>query len=177
LKPLCRRPLVNLRQGVFARRRSWRLQGPRLRRLAFLSGALAIVTLLLQIAQILIYTVAADRLEEETRRIAATALSRSPGAAGASDLNRRLAELRGGGLGFGAIAGAVFGAIKGAPNVELSSLAFMGDGTMRISVRADSAPSLADFAGRVEASGFVVERLPPRTAEGRQTQDMVVRPR
>jgi general secretion pathway protein L len=138
---------------------------------------LALVTLVLQIAQILIYTAAADRVEEETRQIAATALSRSPGAAGASDLNRRLAELRGGGLGFGAIAGGVLGAIKAVPAVELSSLNFLADGTMRISVRADSAPSLADFATRVEASGFAIDRMPPRTAEGRQTQDMVVKPR
>ena len=171
------RPLVNLRQGPFARRRVWRLQGPRLRRLALLAGALALVTLTLQIAQILIYTVAADRVEGETRRIAATALSRSPGAAGASDLNRRLAELRGGGVGFGAITGGVFAAIKAAPNVELSSLTFVADGTLRISARADNPASLADFAQRVEAGGFAVDRMPPRTAEGRQTQDMVVKPR
>jgi general secretion pathway protein L len=170
-------PLVNLRQGPFARRREWRMQEGRARRLAMLAAALAIVTLALQIAQILIYTLAADRMEEETRRIAATALSRSPGSAGAGDLNRRLAELRGAGLGFGPVAVTVFAAVKAVPNVELSSLTFGSDGTLRIAVRGDAPASLDGFAQRVEAGGFAVDRMPPRTADGRQIQDMVVRPR
>ncbi|HEX8584182.1 MAG TPA: type II secretion system protein GspL [Allosphingosinicella sp.] len=171
------RPLVNLRQGPFARRREWRMQGARWRRLLVLAAALALVTLFLQIAQIVVYTRAADRVQEETRRIAATALSRSPGTAGASDLNRRLAELRGGGVGFGAIAGAVFEAVKAVPNVELSSLTFGVDGALRISVRGDAPASLDGFAQRIEAGGFAVDRMPPRSAEGRQAQDIIVRPR
>ena len=171
------RPLVNLRQGPFARRRAFRLQGPRLRRLALLGAALAAVTLVLQIVQIMLYTLAADRVEEETRRIAATALSRSPGSAGADDLGRRLAELRGGGVGFGAIAGAVFAAVKAAPNVELSALSFAPDGSLRITARADSPASLADLGQRIEGSGFAAARMPPRSEGARQVQDMIVRPR
>ncbi|HEX8578819.1 MAG TPA: type II secretion system protein GspL [Allosphingosinicella sp.] len=171
------RPLVNLRQGPFARRRGFRLQGARLRRLALLGAALAVVTLILQIAQIMLYTLAADRVEEETRRIAATALSRSPGSAGADDLGRRLAELRGGGVGFGAIAGAVFAAVKAAPNVELTALAFAPDGSLRITARADSPASLADLGQRIEAGGFAAARMPPRSEGARQVQDMIVRPR
>ncbi|HEY0149502.1 MAG TPA: type II secretion system protein GspL [Allosphingosinicella sp.] len=170
-------PLVNLRQGPFARRRGFRLQGARLRRLAMLGAALALVTLILQIVQIMLYTLAADRVEEETRRIAATALSRSPGAAGADDLGRRLAELRGGGVGFGAISGAVFAAVKAAPNVELSALSFAPDGSLRVTARADSPASLADFARRIEGSGFAAAPMPPRSEGARQVQDVIVRPR
>ncbi|HZG08367.1 MAG TPA: type II secretion system protein GspL [Allosphingosinicella sp.] len=171
------RPLVNLRQGPFARRREWRLQGARLRRLAILACALLAATLALQVVQIAVYTLAADRAEEETRRIAAAALSRSPGAAGAADLTRRLAEIRGGGIGFAGVAGAVFAAVRAAPNVELSSMTFAEDGSLRVSALADGAPSLTDFTQRVEAAGFRVEAMPPRTAGARQSQDLVVRPR
>ena len=171
------RPLVNLRQGPFARRREWRLQGPRLRRLAILALLLAVATLALQLAQIMAYTLAADRAEEETRRIAATALSRSPGAAGAADLTRRLAELRGGGVGFGTIAGAVFAAVQAAPNIELAALTFGVDGSLRITARADTPASFNELAARIEGAGFSVSRLAPRTTEGRQLQDMTVRPR
>jgi general secretion pathway protein L len=171
------RPLVNLRQGPFALRRAWRLQAPRARRLLILALTLALVTLLLQIAQIVAYTLAADRAEAETRSIAAQALSRSPGSAGAGDLGRRLAELRGGGVGFGAISSAVFSAVQAVPGVELSSFTFTGDGSVRLSARGDTPVALADMTGRIEAAGFAVERMPPRIMDGRQTQDMTVRPR
>jgi general secretion pathway protein L len=171
------RPLINLRQGPFALRRAWRLQAPRARRLLILALALALVTLVLHIAQIAAYTLAADRAEEETRRIAATALSRSPGSAGASDLGRRLSELRGGGVGFGAISTAIFSAVQAVPGVELSSFTFTGDGSVRLSARGDTPAALADMASRIEAGGFAVDRMPPRVMDGRQTQDMIVRPR
>lgn len=171
------RPLVNLRQGLFARRRAVRLEIVRVRRLGWLVLAIALATLVLQITQIIVYTRAADSVEEETRRIAATALSRSPGSAGADDLGRRLAELRGGGVGFSAIAGAVFSAVQAVPNVELASLAFGVDGTLRIGVRGDSPATLDAFAQRVGANGFAVERTTPRIDNGRQVQDMLVRAR
>lgn len=177
LPALVERPLVNLRQGPFAKRRPWRLQGPRLRRLGLLALALALVTLMLQIAQIMAYTFAADRAEAETRRIAATALSRSPGSSGAADLARRLTELRGGGVGFSTIAGAVFTAIQAVPNVELAALTFGVDGSLRISARGDSPATLANLASRIEAAGYAVDRLAPRGTAGGQLQDMTVRPR
>jgi general secretion pathway protein L len=170
-------PLVNLRQGAFAKRREWRLQGARLRRLAILGLSLLLVTFALQIVQIMVYTLAADRAEEETRRIAATALSRSPGSANAADLTRRLGELRGGGVGFGTIAGAVFSAVRAANGVELSSMTFGEDGSLRVSALGDSAPSLTGFVQRIEAAGFAVEQMPPRAAGARQSQDLIVRPR
>lgn len=168
--------LLNLRQGAFARRREWRLQRARVRRLATLAAILAGVTLAIQIAQILAYTFAADAAEEETRRIAASAV---PGKAGATDadLGARLAALRGGGVGFTAIAAAVFAAVKDAPNVELSALAFGADGSLRLTAQGDSPASLAALAGRIRSAGFAVEQAPPRSGAGRQLQDMMVRPR
>jgi general secretion pathway protein L len=168
--------LLNLRQAAFARRREWRFQRARIRRLALLGAALAGVTLAIQLAQIMSYTFAADAAEEETRRIAASAMRGKAGATDA-DLRSRLAELRGGGVGFTAIAAAVFAAVKEAPNVELSALAFGADGSLRLTAQGDSPASLANLAGRIQAAGFAVEQAPPRSADGRQVQDMMVRPR
>jgi general secretion pathway protein L len=171
------RPLVDLRQGPFARRHRMALEAPRLRRLALLAASLAVATLAVQVAAISRYTFAADALEAEARRAAAAALPGSAGAAQAADLDRRLAELRGGGVGYGAIAGAMFAAVRATPNVEISALGFTPDGNLRAAVHGDGPAALAALAERVEAAGFTVERGPPRSGGGRHVQDLMVRPR
>jgi general secretion pathway protein L len=171
------RPLVDLRQGPFARKREWRLQKGRLRRLAVAASALVLATLAVEVAQVMRLTLAADAAEEETRRIAGATLKSGAGTNPAAALERRLAELRGGGVGFGAIAAAVFAAVRASPNVELSALSFAPDGSLGLTAQGDNAATLADLARRIEASGFRVEKAPPRSAAGRQLQPMRVVPR
>ncbi|HEU0134015.1 MAG TPA: GspL/Epsl periplasmic domain-containing protein, partial [Allosphingosinicella sp.] len=110
-------------------------------------------------------------------RIAAAALPRSPGTASAAALTQRLTELRGGGAGFGATAGTLFGAVKATPNVELSAIAFAPDGILRATVQADSPAAIEALRQRVEASGFASEATAPRAAGSRRVADLTVRPR
>lgn len=70
---------LDLRQGPFGRRRDWRVAPARARRLALLTAALLMISLFIQVALIARYIHAADAAEDETRRIAAAALPRSPG--------------------------------------------------------------------------------------------------
>ena len=169
---------LDLRQGPFARRRDWRVAPARARRLAILAAALLLVSLAIQIAAIARYSFAADAAEAETRRIAAAALPRSPGVADPeAALTQRLAELRGGGAGFGATASAVFEAVKATPNVELSALAFTPDGTLRATVQADTPAAVEGLRQRVEASGFSAEVGAPRSGGGRRVAELAVRPR
>jgi len=168
---------LDLRQGPFGRRRDWRVAPARARRLAVLAAALLLVSLAVQVAAIARYSLAADAADAETRRIGAAALPRSPGAASGTALAQRLTELRGGGAGFGATAGALFGAVRATPNVELSGLAFSPDGLLRATVQADSPAAIEALRQRVETSGFSAEATPPRTGGGRQVADLNVRPR
>ena len=169
---------LDLRQGPFARRRDWRVAPARARRLAVLAAALLLVSLAVQVAAIARYTFAADDAEAETRRVAAAALPRSPGLADPeAALTQRLAELRGGGAGFGATAAALFEAVKATPNVELSALAFAPDGTLRTTVQADSPAAIEALRQRVEAGGFAAEAEAPRSGGGRRVADLMVRPR
>lgn len=171
-------PVLDLRQGPFARRRQWRAEPARLRRLALWGAALLVATLAVQAAAIVRYTFAADALEAETRQIAASALPRAAGLTDPeSDLGRRLAELRGGGAGYGATAAALFAAVRATPNVELSALSFGGDGSLRVSVAGDGPASVQALAARIGESGFAVDSSPPRSGGGRQIVDLTVRPR
>jgi general secretion pathway protein L len=171
-------PLLDLRQGPFARRRQWRVERARLRRLAMLALAIVAVTLLIQIANLYRHTFAADRLEAETRRVAASALPRAASLDDASgELGRRVEELRGGGAGYGATASAVFSAISATPNVELTAMSFGSDGTLRATVQGDSPATLLALRGRIEDGGLIAEAGPPRSGGGRQIADFVVRSR
>jgi general secretion pathway protein L len=169
---------LDLRQGPFARRRDWSVAPARARRLAVLVAALILVSLAVQIVAIARYSFAADAAEAETGRVAAAALPRSPGLPDPeAALTRRLAELRGGGAGFGATASALFDAVKATPNVELSALAFSPDGLLRATVQADSPAAVEALRQRVESSGFAAEAGPPRSGGGRRIADLTVRPR
>lgn len=149
-------PVLNLRQGPFARRRQWKVEGGRLRRLALLVAALALVSLVVQIATIMRYSFAADRLEAE-----AAALGPGAGA------NRPA---------FGALAPLLFEAVRSTPNLELTRLEYRPDGSLGATVAVDNAATLAAFRARAEASGLAVEGGNLTGAGGQPTAELVLRP-
>ena len=171
-------PVVNLRQGAFAKRRRWAIEWRLVRRLGWLALALLAVTLAIQVVAIFRYTLEADALELEANRIAAVALQRSgPVTDGPRQLERRLTELRGSGPGYGTLAGAVFTAVRNTPNVELTALSFDQSGALRATVQADSPASIATLQQRIEAGGFSVTAGEMRSGGGRPVTDLTVRAR
>ena len=147
-------PPLDLRQGAFAPRRRWRIESGRSRRLAALALLLGALTLGVQVAAILGYTFAADRLEAEAESLAGS------GAAGP---------------GFSAAATALFEAVRTTPNVELTRLQYRADGSLAATVMMDSPATLTALQGRLEQSGLIVETGERRNAGGRPTADLTVR--
>lgn len=149
-------PVLNLRQGAFAKRRRWRVESGRLRRLALLAAALALFSLIVQIAAIMRYSFAADRLEAEAAALGPVAAASRPG--------------------FGALAPLLFEAVRATPNLELTRLEYRSDGSLAASVSVDSAATLAAFRARAEASGLRVEGGALGGAGGRPGAELVLRP-
>lgn len=158
LEPLLAEPILDLRQGPFARRQRWPAEGRRARRIAALALALAVLTLAVQIATILAYTFAADRMRSEADAIAAQS---APGAAGP---------------GFGAAAAVLFEAVRATPNVELAQLEYRRDGSLDAILLVDAPASLAALQQRIEASGLSVESGGSGQTNGRPTGRLTVRP-
>ncbi|HEV7661320.1 MAG TPA: type II secretion system protein GspL [Allosphingosinicella sp.] len=153
-------PVLNLRQGAFARRRQWRVDGSRLRRVAWLALALAALSLIVQLAQILAYSASASRIGDEAAALAA----RAPSTANAR-------------LGFTPLAATLFEAIRAVPNVELSRLDYRPDGILSAIVTTDSPASLAVLRQRIEASGLIVQDGAPQPAGGARTAaELLLRP-
>ena len=153
-------PPVNLRQGPFARRRQWQLSAARQRRVAMLVIALILLSLAVQVATILVYTFAADSIEAEAEALAGGAT-----AAGGT-----------GGSGFGVAAATLFEAVRATPNVELTRIDYRIDGSLTATVMMDGPATLTALQARLEAGGLRVEPGETRTAGGRPTADLTVRP-
>ena len=131
-------PVLNLRQGAFARRRRVRVVEGSWRKLVLYGLVLAALTLAIQIAAILAYTFAADRLENE---LAARGQNRTPARA----------------ANFGPVATLLFEAIRSTPNAELTRLTWLADGRLAATLRIDTPATLAALRARAEASGLRIE--------------------
>lgn len=171
-------PAINLRQGAFARKHGWKIDWKIVRRLAWLGFGILIVTLAIQMAAILRYTQGADALEAEAEKVAASALPRGTRIDDpARQLTRRLAELRGGGAGFGAVSSALFEGIRATPGAQLSAMNFERDGSLRATIQGDAPATIAAVQQRLEAGGFAVDAGPMRTGGGQPTAELTVRGR
>lgn len=168
-------PVVNLRQGAFAKRRRWRIEWPLLRRLAGLAAALLLVTLAIQTVLIFRYTFEADRLEAERTQVAAAALPGISAANAADRLSGRLADLGGGGAGYSALAARLFAAVQATPGASLIALAYEPDGSLRATVQGDTGAAIVLLQQQLSAGGVSALAGPERNAGGRPTADITVR--
>jgi general secretion pathway protein L len=157
LVPALAAPAINLRQGAFARRRAWRIEGRRLRRIALFAVALAVLSLILQIVTITRYTYAADRLKAEAAALGSRA---GPAVRPA----------------FGALAAILFESVRATPNAELGRIEYRPDGGLAATLFVDSPATLAAFRQRAEASGLAIEGGALTNAGGRPSAELVLRP-
>jgi general secretion pathway protein L len=168
-------PELDLRQGEFAKRRRFRIDWRHVRRLALLGGAIAVVTLLIALARIVRYDLAADAADAEAQAIARTV---TPDAGGdpVAALQARLAARRGGGLGFTTTAGAVLSAVQAVPNVELAGLFFEPDGMLRATIMAAGPAEAEALRTRIRSAGLTVEATPFQQDGGRIRGEFRVSP-
>jgi len=152
-------PALNLRQGAFARRRRWSVDRSSARRVALLALALVAATLLLQVATIMRYAFAADRLEAEAAALAESAPAAADGRPG-----------------FAPLAAILFDAVRAVPNVELSRIDYRPDGSLSAIVLYDSPATLAMLRRQIETGGVAVEAGAPQGGGTRPGVELVLRP-
>jgi len=175
---LARPALLDLRQGPFARRVRRGIDWPLVRRLAVLAGAILFVTVATDAVRLLRYDNGADVLEARAEAAARDGLPRGQTVTDANrQLDERLRELRGPGRGFSASAALAAAAVQAVPDVELTSLAFQPDGTVRLGVAALREAGPTDLRRAMQRSGLVVEAGTFSNAGGRVTGEFTVRPR
>lgn len=163
LGPALADPAINLRQGLFARRREIVVDRARLRWLFTLAIVLLAVSLLIEIVTTVRTTFAADRIAAEAAE--ARAALGQPGQAG---------PRRGG---FGAAAGVLFESVRDTPGAEVTQITYQADGSLRANLLADSQATLDGIRARIAQRGMQATGGLPSTVNGRAAGEIIVRPR
>lgn len=171
-------PVLDLRQGMFARRRRFAIDWRLIRRLATLALAILAVSLAVSLTRLAKYSFAADRMEREADALAATALPRGETVtAPARQLGERQRRTIGPGLGFTTTTAAAFAAVRGVSGTEMTAMEFTPDGALRISVSAEREALATDLTRALERSGFRVRPSTFTAAGGRVSGELTVSPR
>jgi general secretion pathway protein L len=168
-------PEVDLRQGAFAKSRSWGLDKNRLKRIGWLALGVAALALLFSIFQLTRLSMAADRVVADNMVMARAALP--PGTTVNNALvqvREQLNERRGPGGGLIPLASRVTAAVDATPNVELTSMIFDGGGTLRITARAPTVADLAAFEAKLAAVGLTSAAGATLVDQDRQVRDYTV---
>ncbi|KQU62270.1 general secretion pathway protein GspL [Sphingomonas sp. Leaf339] len=171
-------PSLDLRQGMFARRRrlavDWRL----IRRLAVLGVAIVGVTLAISLVRLAKYSFAADALEARANALAATGLPRGETVTDADrQLSERTGRVIGPGLGFSTTTAAAFAAVRAVPGTEVTAIDFAANGELRLTVATEREALATDLKRALEAAGFAVQASVFQASGSRVTGDMTVRAR
>ena len=168
-------PPLDLRQGVFARRRrvaiDWRL----VRRIALLAAALLLVTLAIDAVRLVRLNLAADAAGADADALARTGLARGETVTDpARQLTERLAGLRGPGRGFSGTAAAVYAAVRQVPGSEVTSMSFGADGALVVGLASQRESAPTDLKRAIEAVGLPVSAGTFQSANGRVTGQFTV---
>jgi len=162
--PVLADPPINLRQGAFQKRRAVVIDRTRVTWLVTLGLILLIVSLLIEITAIVRTTFAADRYEEEARQARA--------ALGSGGAQARPAR-----AGYGAVAAALFEAVRETPNAEVTQIIYQPDGSLRVAVLADTQATIDALRGRIEARGMQAAGGLPTNLGGRAAGQITMRSR
>ncbi len=168
---------VNLRQGVFAKVKPWQVDGKRLRRIAGFAALAVLLMLLVSLAQLFRYNIAADIAETSVATEARALLPRD------ADLYDPVTQVRahmaaqGGAGGFSATAAALFAVLRDTPGAEVSSLRYDPAGGLSVAVATAQGGDLQVIQDRLRAAGYEPTAGTLRNEAERAVTDISVRPR
>ena len=169
-------PLLNIRQGAFAKKQDWTPAIGSMRLIATAAAVLVFLSLAIPVVEMV-------RLNWRTSAIEETAQSRAQAALGDASppedavgaLDQRLATYRGGGAGFAATMAATAQAIRATPNAELTSASFRSDGALAVTARLTIADEARLLQDRLRANGLIVTAKPFNPSQSPPVIELEVR--
>ncbi len=171
-------PTLDLRQGIFAKRRRATIDWALIRRMGWLMVAILTVTLLISVVQIMHYGFAADAIERRADLLARQGLARGETVNDAArQLDARLVRLRGPGRGFSATAAVIYSAIRNVPGTEVRALSFNAKGQAQVTIAAQTEGQVYDVIREIDAQGFSATTSTFEQSNNRLTGRITVAPK
>ncbi|HEX8486289.1 type II secretion system protein GspL [Sphingomonas sp.] len=168
-------PALDLRQGAFARRRRRAIDWPLVRRLALLGLAILGVTLAIDLVRIARYSLAADALTARADALARTGLPRGETVTDADrQLDERLSQVRGPGLGYSATVATIYDAVRATPGTELTAFDFQANGDLRLGISCEREALATDLQRAITARGLDVRAGVFQATGGRVSGEFTV---
>jgi type II secretion system protein L len=169
-------PSPNLLQGEFTPRTDWGAEAGYWRRMGIFAAVALALTFAIPLAKWARLVASTTSIEGESASIAAKALGESkPTPDAILRLREKLAERRGGGIGYLATEAAIVRAVQSQTNAELASFGFDADGTARASVRATSQSELDGIHNTLAAAGLEATLSQTTVNQGRPQAEITVR--
>ncbi|GAA4770011.1 hypothetical protein GCM10023219_15580 [Stakelama sediminis] len=169
------RPL-NLLTGRFAIRRRWKVDRLRLRELLILLALVAMLGLLIALAQLWRIDHAANRLDAEAARAASQALGKPVTIDTAeAELDAKAARRPGTGGDFASPLAALFAEMEGNASVTATAIGWQGDGTLTATLAAPRAEDINRVLLALQRQGWTATAVSRNAPDGRIMADITLR--
>ena len=173
----CDAPPLDLRTGTFAARPASWLTSALLRRMAWLIGAIIVVSLAIGIARWVRVGLETRALDAEAVAEASSVLRPAPATVEQAlpALDARLAALGGGSGNLASPLAALVAAMEPVPNVAVDALQWRGDGTLTVTLGAPRMDDINPVLLTLQANGYIVTAQPRSGTDGRALGDITIR--
>lgn len=167
-------PILDLRSGRFAKRRRLVIDRDRIRELALLAAAIALVTLLWMIVAIARLQSSSNQLDSDTLRIAESAIGRPVTLDSAeAEMLQRLGT--GTGPGLSALLAALYAGLQSEAGVSSTQIGYRGDGTLSVTLAAPAVTDINRLLVALQRDGYRITAVPRTAPDGRAMVDVTVR--
>lgn len=168
-------PVVNLRVGLFAKRRRG-VDGALVRRVIALLLACGVAELFIAFVLVARLSLAADALDRDALALAAPAVpTGTPVERLVPTLDAELARRGGGPNSFSVPAAGLYGALAATTSAIVGDLSYTPDGTLTATVSAPTAEELNAVLLALQRDGFTVSYTQSQGTDGRQAIALTVR--
>lgn len=169
-------PPLNLRQGDFAKKGNRLLDWAAIRRIAALAGVAVLGSFIIALILMMKYSLAAGAVDAESVALARSVLPRVESAAEAqAQLDAKLMDRGGGGLGFSGAASGLFLAMRDVPNVSIANMTHGPEGTLSVTLSAPRVEDINMVLVALQEAGFTVTAAPQQGQGGQALADVTVR--
>ncbi|NCP11037.1 MAG: hypothetical protein GW859_03605 [Sphingomonadales bacterium] len=169
-------PPLDLRAGVFARRRRWFVDRARIRELAMLLAFVPLIALMIALAKLWQLDASANRLDADAVARASATLGKPVTLATAeAELDLRASRIAGAGGRLATPLAALYQQMQVETTISATTLGWRGDGTLAATLAAPRVDEINRLLLGLQRDGYTVTAVPRQGSDGRSIAELTIR--